>query len=108
MVALQGVQHILWRNWNCLKCTTIILLVTSKHCFSSTEFIPKDNHLIIDIITVLKDGPQASVDAAKTFLQIAGGFLVQKTKMKRLADVTKHAGFVLLEWNVSFDFEIVF
>lgn len=48
------------------------------------------------------------MDAAKTFLQIAGVFLVQKTKMKCLADVTKHAGFVLLEWNVSFDFEIVF
>lgn len=83
MVALKGIQNILWRNWNLHKCTTIILLVTAKNCFISTEFIPKDNHLLIDSITVLKDQPQASVDVAKRFLEIVGFFgvfFVQRIK----------------------------
>lgn len=83
------------------------IIVIAKHCFISTEFIPKDNHFIIDIITVLKDQPQASVDVAKTFLQIAGVFFWCKGQKLHLADVIKHTIFVLLELNVSFDFKIV-
>lgn len=78
----------------------IILLGTSKHCFISTEFIPKDNDLIIDIITVLKDQPQASVDAAKTFLQIAGVF---GAKDKKKSILLMYLQFLYF-WNGMFLF----
>lgn len=62
-------------HYNCI-------MVTSKHYFSSIEFIPKDNNFIIDIITALKHQPQASVNVVNVanFYRLQGFFGAEDKK----------------------------